>query len=282
MANGFHKGYVGLLILLILLCTASAALWLKSANSDDVGSGRYRRQGYLRVGYAVEAPYAFMEGGRVTGAGPEEARLVAARLGIPEVRWHVGEFSSLLDMLEADEVDLVAAGMFITPEREKRVRFSAPTAQVLRGLLVRRDAARMPGSYAGLAGAGTLRVAVLEGAVEAKELLAAGVPESRLLLVPDASTGRAAVMGGEVDALALSLPTVRWLAREAESLFPATPLEAVPLETPDPAMVGYAFGRENGALVEAWDAALARVIASPEGDELAVRFGMTRPGRPGS
>ena len=61
---------------------------------------RARREGFLRVGYAVEAPYAFLTPeGEVTGESPEIARAMAQQLGIPKVEWRLTEFGSLIDAI---------------------------------------------------------------------------------------------------------------------------------------------------------------------------------------
>jgi len=60
---------------------AAGVLIARLSGGDD-SLERLKRAGVIRVGYAVEAPHAFLApGGRVTGQSPELARLVIARLG---------------------------------------------------------------------------------------------------------------------------------------------------------------------------------------------------------
>lgn len=188
--------------------------------------------GVVRIGYAVEAPYAFVDSdGEVRGEAPETARLIVAQLGIERVEWVQVRFAELQSGLLERRFDVVAAGLFITPERARQVAFSAPVLAVGSGLLVQQShAATMPDSYAGLVSRGELRVAVLSGSVEHQRLLALGLPAARLLLVPDARTGRAALRQGQVQALALSLPTLRLLAAPLPTAPAALePLTATPL-----------------------------------------------------
>lgn len=115
---------------------AIACVALVGCREDTLA--RVRREGAIRIGYAVEAPYAFVTpGGQVTGVDPELARLVASQLGLGSVRFRQTRFGGLLDDLDAGLVDAVAAGLFITPERQRRVRFTTPTAEVRASLLVR-------------------------------------------------------------------------------------------------------------------------------------------------
>lgn len=72
----------------------------------------------IRIGYAVEAPYAFLTtDGEVTGESPEIAKRVARQLGFNNIIWRQTEFGDLLDELEAGRIDVIAAGMFVTPVR---------------------------------------------------------------------------------------------------------------------------------------------------------------------
>ena len=96
-----------------------------------------QRAGTIRVGYAVEAPYAFVTpDGEITGESPEMAKRIVGRLGIRSIVWRGMEFRSLIDELEAGNIDLIASGLFVTPERARRVAFSKVTFHVRSGLLV--------------------------------------------------------------------------------------------------------------------------------------------------
>src|SRR5690606_26443062 len=75
--------------------------------------------GKVRIGYANEAPYAYMDSAenRITGEAVEIARVVLKRMGINEVEGVLTEFGSLIPGLQANRFDIIAAGMYITPER---------------------------------------------------------------------------------------------------------------------------------------------------------------------
>src|SRR5690606_9449688 len=84
--------------------------------------------GTIRVGYANEAPYAYMDSGsnKVTGEAVEIARVVLKRMGVNEVEGVLTEFGSLIPGLQAKRFDIIAAGMYITPERCQQALFSNP------------------------------------------------------------------------------------------------------------------------------------------------------------
>lgn len=221
------------------------------------------RRGPLVIGYAVEAPYAFVDlTGRVTGEAPEIARIVLTELEIRDVRWRLTSFDRLLDELQAGLVDVVAAGLFITPERAGRVAFSRPTAHVQQGLLVAPGNPRALHSYQQLAAEPGVRTAVVAGSVEALLLQRLG---AQVVTVPDALVGRVEVETGAVDALALSAPTLRWLARESHlgSCVVAEPFSQLPdAEVGARGYAAFAFRHADRALRLAWDERLASFVGS--------------------
>lgn len=240
----------------------------------------------LRIGYAEEPPYAFaLENGTVTGESPEVAKAIAARLGITDIEWRLVEFGDLIDELETGNIDLIAAGMFITPERAGRVVFSEPTFHVRPGLLVARGNPSDLHAYADALGRSKVRTAVLHGSVEEELLRRMGFAEGRLFLVPDALTGRVAVESGLAQCLALSLPTLRWIVQgDAAGKTEVAQPFAVP---DDPAIQGlgygaFAFRRGDGDRLQAWNAELRKYIGSREHLELVAGFGFTAEDLPGS
>lgn len=233
----------------------------------------YRARG-LRIGYAVEAPYAFLaEAGRVTGLDPEVARRIAQRLGLQRVEWRMTEFHALIEDLEAGRFDVVAAGMFITRERERRIQFSLPTFSVQGAMLVARGNPARITSPADILSQAQLRVAALTGSVEEASLRSGGLDPARLINVPDAGTGCRLVATRRADALYLSLPTLRWALGSAE--FADTEVIEIPPSS-SPALGAFAFRKSDAALRAAWDEQLRSFVGSEEHVELLQRFGFGR------
>lgn len=234
------------------------------------------RGGTVRVGYALEPPYAYRTPeGAVTGEAPEVARAMLHRAGITRIRWVLGDFNALIPDLLAGHIDMIAAGMFVTPEREARITFSLPTSVVGQGLLVRRGNPRNLHDYATLAGRADVTVAVLDGAVEHRQLLLLGMPAERLFLVPDAHAGMNAVRRGRVDGLALSGPTVVLQTRlHPDELEAAQPFTQPVIEG-KPAMGLCAFGFRKGdtTLAAKVDEQLQSFIGTPQHLDLVRPFG---------
>lgn len=238
----------------------------------------------LRIGYAVEAPYAFVrDDGEVSGEGPEIARVVAARLGVKRLEWRQVDFSSLIQELRDGSIDVIAAGMFVTPERARVVAFSRPTFRTSHGLLVRRGNPSRIESHADL-GRGGRRVAVLAGSVEEsyyREIL--GVEGRSLIVVPDAKSGIRAVQEGVADGLALSTSSLRWAVAQMKE--PKVELIYPEAEGDSPGLSSegaFAFRIGERRLREAWDAELGRFLGSAEHQALVRPFGFGEDGLRGS
>jgi polar amino acid transport system substrate-binding protein len=277
-------------VLLVLVALGAVAVTLPLILPGDASLSRLRREGSIRIGYAVEPPYAFLKpDGEVTGESPENARHIVALMGIPHIEWRQVEFGDLIAELEAGRIDVIATGMFITAERARRVRFSEPTFRVGPGMLVARGNPKQLRTLAGAVARGDVRIAVIAGAVEEPLLQRMGARGERLVIVPDALTGKNAVQTGVADVLVLSSPTVRWMAsRErpgrTEMVMVGDQPEATPFD--GYGYGAYAFRPRDRDLLAAWNAAARSYLGGAEHRGVLARFGVTRaergPGLPGA
>jgi polar amino acid transport system substrate-binding protein len=254
---------------------AAFYVWRRPAPDDSLA--RIQRAGVLRAGYSVEAPYALVRAdGSVTGESPETALRIAARLKIPRVEWIQAPFAQQIARLDRGTVDMLACGLFVTPERARQVRFSDPTVKVRAGLLVRRGNPAGLQGYAQAAQAPGARIAVVTGTVEVDRLRRFGLPPARTVPVPDAQAGVSAVALGEADALALSLPAVRWTASRRPADFEAIADEPAPGQgAPREDWVAFAFRPADTELHAAWNRAQAGWIGGPEHFATVVPFGFS-------
>lgn len=70
-------------------------------------------------------PFEYVESGEIAGFDAEIIKEAAKRMGI-EYKWLNTNFDGLIPALQTKKVDIVIAGMSVTPEREKAVNFSIP------------------------------------------------------------------------------------------------------------------------------------------------------------
>lgn len=264
---------LGYLAITLLLAVGIVCALIYIRSGGDTLSGPVWRGGEIRVGYSSEPPYAFRrDDGSVTGEAPEIAKAVLAAIGVDRIRWVLLDFNKAIPALLSGQIDMIANGIFITPERSAKVLFSLPFSHTRQGLLVRRDNPLRLVSYEDLAARPSVTVAVLDGSVEQLALLRLGMPEARLFVVPDPAGGLAAVRSGRADCLALSEPTVSWLAGETSGgVEVAQPF----YESSNAAagQSGFAFRPGDRELAERVNAALRRYIGTPEHLETVTPFG---------
>ncbi len=220
--------------------------------------------GDIRVGYSSEPPYSFRTpDGNVTGNGPEVAKVVLAQIGVARIRWVLLDFGKAIAALQAGQIDMIANGLFITPERAAKVLFSLPYCAVQQSLLVRRGNPLGLDSYEAVADHPRAVAAVLDGSVEQVILIRLGMPEPRLFSVPDLASGLAAVRLGRADCLALSEPTVRWLAGEGGDDVEVVEDFIAPRYFPV-GQSAFAFRLKDVALADAVNTALRAYIGTPD------------------
>jgi polar amino acid transport system substrate-binding protein len=165
---------------------------------------RAKQQGYIQVGFANEAPYGYTDtSGKLTGEAPELARVVFKELGINDVRGVQLDFGGLIGGLQARRFDVIAAGMFITPERCGQVAFADPEYVAQTAFLVPK------GNPKGLhrfedAAKGGLRLGVLTGAVEGTYAEKLKVPNGDIKTFADQPSAFEGLQAKRVDAVALT------------------------------------------------------------------------------
>lgn len=273
------------ILLIVVLIALFAAVLAVVALCRDGSLSRLQKKQTIRIGYAVEAPYAFIEkNGNVTGESPEVAKAIISKLGITRIEWRLSEFGSLINDLESNKIDVIASGMFINHERAKRVSFSEPTFHVLQGMLVQKGNPKQIHSYGKALEHGNFKIAVIDGAIEEEILLAKGFSAQELVRVPDAMSGRLAVEQGVADGLALSSPTIAWMAKQNQlgTTEAASPFKQPIL--PKQAKLGYGafvFRKSDKQLRKQWNNALKGFIGTPAHIKLVEPFGFTQFELPG-
>jgi polar amino acid transport system substrate-binding protein len=169
-----------------------------------------KREGYIRVGFANEAPYGFATpDGKLTGESPEVVKAILNKMGIAQVDGVLTEFGSLIPGLQAGRFDIIAAGMFVNPKRCEQISFSEPTYGIGQAFLVVSGNPKAIKDYGSIAANKDLKLAVMAGAVEAGYAKESGVEEGQLVILPDQSSLVKAVQANRADAAALTALSIR-------------------------------------------------------------------------
>jgi polar amino acid transport system substrate-binding protein len=249
---------------LITLFAAAATLSFAGVAQAQSALENAKTAGYIRVGFANEAPFGFATAaGTLTGESPEVVKAVMAKLGVPQVDGVLTEFGSLIPGLQAGRFDIVAAGMFINPARCEQVAFSEPTYGIGQGMLVAAGNPKGIVDYETIAQNPDLKLAVMAGAVEAGYAAEAGVAESQLVMLPDQASLVAAVKAGRADAASLTALAIADMASKNPETEAVKPFGTVAGKS----VVGHgavAFRKEDTALRDAFNAELATFLGSDE------------------
>ena len=273
---GYKCGYWSAALLLAL----SVGAGCKSKTDTATELEALKKAGVVHIGFANEAPYAYRdeESGEVTGEAPEIARKIFADMGVPKVEGVLTEFGSLIPGLKAGRFDMIAAGMYVTPERCKEIAFSEPTYCIGEGFLVRAGNPLDLHSYADLVAHETARLGVVAGTIELTYAEKLGVPKERIVIFPDNPSALAGVQAERVDAFAGTSLTVQDLLDKAKdsNLERATPFEDPVIDgKPVQGCGAFGFRIKDEKLRTEFNRRLAEYLGSEEHRKLVRPFGFT-------
>ncbi|TPI48115.1 ectoine/hydroxyectoine ABC transporter substrate-binding protein EhuB [Mesorhizobium sp. B2-9-1] len=251
---------------LVMLSSTAAAL-------ADTTLERAKKDGYIRVGFANEAPFGYATpDGKLTGEAPEVAKAVLAKMGIKQVDGVLTEFGSLIPGLKAGRFDIIAAGMFINPKRCAEINFSEPSYGIGAAMLVQKGNPKQVKDFSTFKDNSSLKLAVMAGAVEGAEAKDAGVSQGQLVVLPDQSSLVAAVQSGRADAAALTALSIAEMAKKADGVESTKPFGEVNGKSVK-GHGGFGFRKEDTDLQKAFNAELKKFIGSPEHVALVEPFG---------
>ncbi len=251
------------------------------ATHRDTSLSRLYEEQTIRVGYAVEPPYASLEAdSTVSGLFPELAQRISSELGIQQVIWVQTEFNTLIPGLQSNRFDVIAAGLVITAERTSIVNFSTPVVQVQQAMLMVEGNPNAVTTYHQALTQPQTKIAVIAGSIEEHTLVQLGIPDQQIVRVPDAGTGYSVVRTGLSDTLALTEPTLRWMIaseapREGQSRLVVVPVVDAPVQS-----AAFAFRQSDRALQQGWDTAQHVVLQRPTTRDLYHEWAFSYPPPP--
>ena len=168
--------------------------------------------GTLRVGVTLFAPWAARTaGGELVGFEVDVARQLAADMGV-EAQLLAYDVDRLVPALESGEIDLIAAGLTITPERALHVNFSAPYAESGIGLATHVERTASVTDAAAL-DSEAFTIAAVENSVGA-QLSRRLWPRARVELFSSVEAASKALLAGEVHGYVEDEPVPTFLALE--------------------------------------------------------------------
>ena len=194
-------------ITILLLCALPFASAATARSLQQV-----LNQGTLRVGVALAAPWTLRgESGELTGFEIDVANKLAEDMQV-RAELLVYAFADLIPALEAGEIDVIAAGLTIPPERALHVNFSQPYVSAGISLATNLTRTASVARFEEL-NAETYKIAAVENSVGA-ELARRLLPQADLVVFASIETASEALLAGAVDAYLEDEPVPTFLALE--------------------------------------------------------------------
>jgi polar amino acid transport system substrate-binding protein len=160
----------------LLACVCALSCWVTAESALARPLQQVLNEGVLRVGTTLAPPWAVRAAdGTLTGFEVDVAKQLAQDMGV-RIDLQIYEWDRLIRGLEAGEIDLIAAGLSITPARALHVNFSRPYAEGGVTLATHREATAAVAELTDL-DAPEHTVAVVTGSV-AEELLVRVLPRA--------------------------------------------------------------------------------------------------------
>ncbi|WP_371102151.1 ectoine/hydroxyectoine ABC transporter substrate-binding protein EhuB [Streptomyces sp. PU_AKi4] len=236
---------------------------------------RLRAAGVVRLGIAGEIPFGYIDrNGDLTGEAPELAKVVFKRLGVDRVQPVPTEFGSLIPGLNSQQFDVVAAGMYINPDRCQQVIFSDPDYQMLDSFIVRKGNPKDLHDYRDVVEK-KAKFATGTGYAEIAYAVEAGYKESDILIVPDQVAGLNAVEAGRADVFAGTALTTREVVKKSNKAEVTEAFKPIVGGKPHVDGGGFAFRPNETRLRDAFNVELRKLKDSGELLRILKPFGFT-------
>jgi polar amino acid transport system substrate-binding protein len=263
--------------MVLLAATVTAGFAPGTAFAQDT-LARITADGSARIGIANERPYGYVEtDGTVAGSIPDIVRAALAPHGVTELEPQIVDFNALIPGLNADRFDIIAAGMYINPQRCEAIAFTNPLTRAGYGFAAKAGNPKGLHSVADAVASPDAIVGTQTGSAQVEALATAGLPADRTVLFANATEALAGLRADRVDVI--FFPGLELGALLATANDPAvervTPFEQAKTESGEPAYGYAAFGVRKGddALRELLNQEIARLIESGEMLQIISKYG---------
>lgn len=216
------------------------------------------------IGIHNGAPWGFRgENGKAAGFHPDLVRAAFEPLGVKQIDFVIADFGALIPGLVAQRFDMIASGLYITPERCKVVAFAEPDLSLKDAVLVEKGNPLNIHSYKDVIANPKIRLGGTRGGANVKNAAEAGVPENQISLFQNTEATVSALRAGRVDAIAFSAPTAITIANDPKvgGIERASPFTGWVLES-GREKSGYsaiAFRKEDKELLDLFNKRLAEM-----------------------
>ncbi|CAM5207852.1 Polar amino acid transport system substrate-binding protein OS=Castellaniella defragrans OX=75697 GN=HNR28_000821 PE=4 SV=1 [Castellaniella defragrans] len=227
----------------------------------------------ITLGVANEPPYTIYQVGKpVTGAEPDIVRAIVTKMGVKNINAEVLEFSAMIPSLLSGRIDVIAAGLYITPSRCKAVAFSEPTLCSGQVLAVLKNNPSHLHSLGDVAADKAIKIGVCSGCEVQKLALTAGVSSTNMLVAPDHQSGVQMLLDGRVQAYAGPDISIR---EAIEKLGVGAKVDVVEAQGIPAQCAAVAFRPDQAGLRDTFDKGLKELKASGEYTKIVSKYGFS-------
>lgn len=245
---------------LVLSLVAGAAL-LAGPSLAETTLERARAGETIRMGFSNEAPYAYPDkDGSPIGFVNEVGIEILHRMGIDHVEPVVTEWGSLIPGLNAGRFDIITAGMYIMPKRCQNVAFTEPMGVFAEAFMVKKGNPKNLHSFEDLRDNPKAILVTGAGYSTVEHARKIGIPEERIMQVPDLAAMLQAVKSGRADAASATVFAMKGLVAKGGGDVEL----AKPFKAPDftKGYSAYAFRKSDQDFVDAFNAEMAKYLGT--------------------
>ena len=171
----------------------------------------------------------------------------------------------------------MAASQNILPARCQQVAFSKPNSSYGEGLLVKAGNPKDIHGYDDIEKDPSLTLAIVSGADQLDIAHDLGIPDSRIVVIPNNADALSTIAAGRADAYAATELTVARLADKSEAVEAATPFaDPVVKGKPVRSYGAFAFRPEDKELLAAFNRKLAAFQKTPDYVRILSHYGLSR------
>ena len=250
-----------ILIVLFFVIGLSTAAWAGPALD------RIKSAGVLKIGSTVTGvPATFMDtdSGKVVGIMVDVSQGIADYLGVKleivETAW-----AALIPSLQTQKIDLLAAAMLITPQRQEAIDFSVPVYPYCEALVVKTSDTKPYKNIEDLKG---LKMGAQVGTIYIKGLEDRGVKD--VAVYDNIGDILMEITNGRIDGTIVDGPVAKWLAKSKPQFKVRVVETYVPVLCGD---IGIGVNKENKDLLEEVNKAVEKMKKDGKIQQILQKWG---------
>ncbi|MDK2990489.1 ABC transporter substrate-binding protein [Methanoculleus sp.] len=253
----------GILTLLACLVAVLAVAGAGCTGTTEQTGGAELRDSYVVGIDGAYPPFSYIDkDGNAQGFDVDSMKWIAEKKGI-DVTFMAVDWDAIIPTLQAGKIDMVYAGMSITPERQEVVNFTNPYWAINQNVVAREDSnVTLEDVLAGKAILGTQRGCTAADWIEENLIETGKMPDENLKRYADTPAAVSDLEIGRIDA-------VMYDDVSLQDIIKGMPMKTIgSVETAEQEQFGVAIRKEDTALLELMNEGIAELQADPYWEEL--------------